>query len=92
MKKWEEQQRKKNYSKMIRNAKSSKLGTKKVRKSKVNPIPRGSLYGEGTPPQDPAFSPSTASSLGVTVTEMGSYLNKHPNETLIFKLLQGFNL
>lgn len=84
MKKWEEQQRKKNYSNMIKNAKSSNLG---VRKSKGSM--RVSQDGEiGEMP----FSPSTASSLGVTISDLGSYINKPLNETLIFKLLQSFNL
>ena len=86
MQKWEEQQRKKNYKKMLRNAKSSNLvPSSKKHKSKKAPSQ------ESTPIPTAPFSPSTASSMAMTQSEL-AIAQKAPAETLIFKLLSGFNL
>lgn len=54
---------------------------------------RQSIPSNGTPqPGDPILSPSTASSMNQTMGEMNVLDKKHTNETLIFKLLAGFNL
>lgn len=86
MKKWEELQWKKNYNKMLKNAKSSNLapGSKTGKKRRYQ-------EGTGTPTAEAPFSPSTASSMGMTQTDMSSQ-SKGANETLVFKLLQAFNL